>query len=75
MEQKELKLEACKNAYNLISTLDMLDDDEFVDDVLNAVMSNDPFSILEMIDKLNRLSLNKMHLLLQYHLRIQTDIL
>ena len=53
MEQKELKLEACKNAYNLISTLDMLDDDEFVDDVLNAVMSNDPFSILEMIDKLN----------------------
>ena len=54
MSQKELKEVAYDTAYQLISALDKIQDEDFVDNVLCAVLSNDQISLVEMMyDELN----------------------
>lgn len=49
MTQKELKEVACNAAYQLISALDQIRDDDFVDNVLCAVSSNDQIALAELL--------------------------
>ena len=49
MNQQELKEAACNYAYQLIKTLDRIQDVDFVDDILCAVSGNDEIALIEMM--------------------------